>query len=189
MTNPTEKTTKLTTAELKANHAKLRDEAKAAHDPATGKFTFETFADYKTAYNVEWDFAHPDPKDALVETGAVLKVVDEALVATGEAGAVVQKEVTVSKMSLARAIFAAELVEKGAAGLVRKDILKRFQVEAGCTPAGANTYYNTLRDENNLVHHKTAAPVISTPPMPTTVEVVEQDEEDVGAELGNPLSY
>jgi hypothetical protein len=188
MTNSTEKATKLTTAELKASHAALRDAAKSNHDPANGKFTYESFADYKNAYNVTWDFANPDPKDALVDTSTVLQVVDDALVAVGEAGEVTNKEATVSKMSLARAIFAEELKEKGAAGLVRKAILSRFVVEAGCTPAGANTYYNTLRDENGLVHHKKDAPVILAP-MPTTVVDADLTEEDVGTELGNPASY
>lgn len=145
---------KMTNAELKAAYAVLKETAKAAHDPATGKFTYETFADYKTRYNIQWDLAHPNPKDALPSTDEVLKTVNNAIGATTSTIVTTTATAGASKMSLAKAIFAAELAEKGAAGLVRKHILTRFQAEAGCTPAGANTYYNTCREKAGLVNHK-----------------------------------
>jgi hypothetical protein len=156
MTNLNTTEIKLTNAELKANYAKLRDDAKLAHDMTSGTFKYPSFAEHKSAYNIAWDFAHPNDKDALVvdTTPSILEVIDSALGATSAAKKENVEGGKVSKMSLARAIFAEELKEKGAAGLVRKVILARFAIEAGCTPAGANTYYNTLRDENGLVTHK-----------------------------------
>jgi hypothetical protein len=140
--------------ELKAAYAVAKEEAKLAHDPLAGKFKYETFAEYKTAYNAKWELAHPNDKDALPSTDAVLQTADDASAAVGAAVAAVKAEGTVSKMTLAKAIFQAEFDTKGAAGLVRKDILKRFIAEAGCTAAGANTYYNTIRDKAGLVNHK-----------------------------------
>ena len=171
MTKPTENNSttseavveevKLTTAEIKAAYAVAKEEAKAVYeeakalDPSIDKFKFPTQAEYKSAYLIKWDLDHPNDKDALVpSTDAVLAVVDDAIDATTTAVATVKQEGTVSKMALARAIFAEELAAKGVAGLVRKDILKRFQDEAGCKEKGANTYYNTCRNEHGLVVHK-----------------------------------
>jgi hypothetical protein len=83
-----------------------------------------------------------------------MDVIGAAMVSAGAAKEKTESTGKVSKMALARSIFAEELAAKGAAGLVRKDILARFMVEAGCTAAGANTYYNTLRDTAGLVKHK-----------------------------------
>lgn len=147
---------KLSTAELKVAYAVIKNEAMAAHDPAAGKFVFSpTWPEYKTQYNIQWELAHPNDKDALVlNTDTVLAVVDDAIDATSTALVVAKAEGAPSKMSLAKAIFDAELAAKGVAGLSRKDILKRFVEEAGCTRAGANTYYNTVRDKAGLVNHK-----------------------------------
>lgn len=154
--NTIETEVKLTTAELKAAYAALKEEAKLAHalakeeDATLGKFTFQSLADYKNDYNIKWELAHPNDKDALPSTDAVLSIVDTAI----DAVANVKAEAGTSKMALARAIFAEELKAKGPTGLVRKDILKRFFDEAGCTLTGANTYYNTCRSENGLVKSK-----------------------------------
>lgn len=145
---------KLNKDELRAAYAVAKEEAKAVHDPLQGKFKYETFAEYKTAYNAKWELAHPNDKDALPSTDAVLQIADDASAAVGAAVVAVKQEGAVSKMTLAKAIFQAEFDAKGAAGLVRKDILKRFIAEAGCTTAGANTYYNTIRDKAGLVNHK-----------------------------------
>lgn len=151
-TNETIVEVKLTKAELQAQYAVLREEAKAAHDPMAGKFHFQTAAEFKNAYNVAWDLNHPNEKDALSSTEQVLQIVDDAVDTTTQS--VVNTKETASKMFLATAIFNAELKSKGLAGLVRKDILTRFINEANCTKAGANTYYNTIRDKAGLVKHK-----------------------------------
>ena len=144
----------MTKEELKAAYAVAKEEAKLAHDPLAGKFKYETFAEYKTSYNAKWELAHPNDKDVLPSTDVVLQIADDASAAVGIAVTTVKAEGTVSKMTLAKAIFKSEFDVKGATGLVRKDILKRFIAEAGCTIAGANTYYNTIRDKAGLVNHK-----------------------------------
>jgi len=63
---------------------------------------------------------------------------------------VINQEVKITKSSIAKNIFEEELV----VGLVRKTVLSRFMSEAGLTAAGANTYYNNLRDKHGLVNHK-----------------------------------
>jgi len=148
LTIPTVTEVKLTKAQLQAEYAVLREAAKAAHDPLIGKFVCMTAAEFKTEYNIAWDLAHPNDNDAL-PTAAVLQIVDGAV----DAVVVAKAEGAPSKMALAKAIFAGELTTKGVAGLVRKDILARFIAEAGCTKAGANTYYNIVRNNNGLVVH------------------------------------
>lgn len=141
--------TKMTRKVLKAQYAALKDAAKAE-----GK-TFETWAEYATAYDAQWDLAHPNAKDALVavSTDQVLAAVDGALAATVTASATVKAEGAVSKAKLAEAIFKAEFDTKGAAGLVRKDIMARFIAEVGLTKPGANTYYQNLRTKFKLVNN------------------------------------
>ena len=145
---------KLTRKALKAQYAAQKEAAKAE-----GK-TFETWAEYAIAYDAQWDLAHPNAKDALVAvtTDQVLAAVDGAIAATVTASATVKAEGTVSKAKLAEAIFKAELDAKGAAGLVRKDIMARFKMPvadggAGLTQAGANTYYQNARAKFKLVNN------------------------------------
>ena len=58
----------------------------------------------------------------------------------------------VDKMAKARAIFAECLALPTMPA--RKDILVRFQNEAGCTKAGSATYLQILKEKNGLVQHK-----------------------------------
>lgn len=92
-----------------------------------------------------------DVSQVSVET--VMAKIEDAVakVETAQAAAVVQT--TVSKSKLAEAIFLAELAKQKETGIamVRKDILKRFIKEAGCTDKGANTYYQNLRGKHGLV--------------------------------------
>lgn len=183
-TNPTP-ATKLTNVELKAEYALKKDAAKEHHDPSDGKFDFPTFSSYKSQYYINWDLTHPLDEDALVpSTTTVLKVVESAIDTLDDTEEQLTKEVKVSKLSLARTIFAQEFQAKGESGLVRKDILSRFISEAGCTIAGANTYYNTLRSEYNLVRH--TAPVVRQT-TPTTLEIVQVDQEYQHIEMDNSI--
>lgn len=61
-------------------------------------------------------------------------------------------EVKVSKAGQAREMFKAALAEAIANGteVVRKELMTRFQTELGMSKAGANTYYQNLRDEFHL---------------------------------------
>ena len=56
------------------------------------------------------------------------------------------------KMSKAAAIFAECMAQSPVPA--RKDILARFQAEAGCTKAGAGTYLQILKGRAGLVQHK-----------------------------------
>lgn len=98
-----------------------------------------------------------------VSTEEVTTTVQAAIVATDTASATTaaEKEVVLSKMHYARIIFKAHLdaVDGDGSKLVRKDIMAQFQqpIEQGgasCKKAGANTYYQNLRDEFGLVTHK-----------------------------------
>lgn len=149
---------KLTNTELKAVYAAKRDAAKEAHDLTSGTFKYESYAQFKNQYLIDWDFAHPLDKDALevAPTPTVLDIINAATKATKATTTTTIKQQDgnkVSKMHLAKVIFAQEIQEKGASGLVRKHILSRFMMEAGCTAAGANTYYNTIRSAHGLVKH------------------------------------
>ena len=159
-------TVKLSTQELRAQYAVTVEEQKEAHaaakelDPTLGKFKVaQTWAEYKTAYNIAWDLEHPNEKDALVpetttSTDVVLQVVTGAIDAAGTALVAIDNLATLSKAGMCRAIFDAELAEKGVAGLVRKDIINRFKAEVHISPACANTYYQNIRDKKGLVNHK-----------------------------------
>lgn len=144
---------RLTNAQLKHDYEVERDAAKVVHDPLHGKFSFQTWMEYKTNYNIAWDLAHPNQRDALPSTDVVLNTVNAALTTATTTTATVKADGTKSKSQLAQAIFQQELDEKGAAGLVRKDIIARFMTEAGLTKPGANTYYQNIRDKHHLVKH------------------------------------
>lgn len=75
----------------------------------------------------------------------------ETVVAKVEVAAEVV-EVKVSKAGQAREMFKIALAEATANGteVVRKDLMTRFQTELGMSKAGANTYYQNLRDEFHL---------------------------------------
>lgn len=78
-------------------------------------------------------------------------VTTETVVAKVEVAAEVV-EVKVTKAGQAREMFKTALAEATANGttLVRKDLMTRFQTELGLSKAGANTYYQNLRDEFHL---------------------------------------
>ena len=57
-----------------------------------------------------------------------------------------------AKMAKAAAIFADCMAQSPVPA--RKDILARFQAEAGCTKAGSATYLQILKAKNGLVQHK-----------------------------------
>lgn len=61
-------------------------------------------------------------------------------------------EVKVTKAGQARAMFKEALEKATAEGgqVVRKDLMTRFINELGLSKAGANTYYQNLRDEFHL---------------------------------------
>lgn len=94
--------------------------------------------------------------DVQAELKPVMAKVDEAIetVNTAQAAAVVTT--TVSKSKLAQAIFDAELAKQTETGvaMVRKDVIKRFIDEAGLSKAGANTYYQNIREKRGLVTKK-----------------------------------
>lgn len=100
--------------------------------------------------------AQLDDAANLPTTEQVLATVEEAIdnVNTAQAAAVVAT--TVSKSKLAQAIFADELAKQTATGtaMVRKDVLARFMNEAGLSKAGANTYYQNIREKAGLVTKK-----------------------------------
>lgn len=95
-----------------------------------------------------------DASQVSVET--VMNKIDDAIVVVEGAQAAAVVQTTVSKSKLAEAIFLAELAKQQETGvaMVRKDILKRFVAEAGCTDKGANTYYQNLREKHGLVAKK-----------------------------------
>lgn len=79
------------------------------------------------------DFEKEDTDAYLHVTGTVENIIEQPVV--------VQYN---SKMDHARAIYNRELL-KGP--VVRKHLIQMFIKEAGCTPAGASTYYQTLNSK------------------------------------------
>ena len=57
-----------------------------------------------------------------------------------------------AKFTKARAIFTECMAQSPVPA--RKDILARFQAEAGCTKAGSATYLQILKGRAGLVQHK-----------------------------------
>lgn len=102
--------------------------------------------------------ASPAP---VVDTAEVLEKVDEAIATATAAKVVATADTGEKKASYARAIFIEELEKQAKTGvvMVRKDVLKRFQMPiseggASCTEKGANTYYQNLRKKYGLVAAK-----------------------------------
>ena len=94
----------------------------------------------------------------VITPAAVLAKVDDAIDTVQTAQAAAVTNTGVSKSKLAQAIFAEELAKQTSTGvpMVRKDVIARFIAEAGLSKAGANTYYQNIRDKNGLVQHKAA---------------------------------
>lgn len=69
--------------------------------------------------------------------------------------------VVVSKASLARSIWDAELAAQTASGVAmsRKAIVDRFVAEAGLTLKGARTYFQNFREKANMVVKRSDAVV------------------------------
>ncbi|RWZ83506.1 MAG: hypothetical protein EO766_17630 [Hydrotalea sp. AMD] len=91
----------------------------------------------------------------------------------GSAAPVVKAGSTeVPKTTLARRVFA----RHAATGtLVRKNIINEFQSEAGCTPAGANTYYANIMAEYKKDHVGFMAKYYVVPTAETTEESTSVD--------------
>ena len=88
----------------------------------------------------------------MAKKNQVVNVTSTSAVETAGNSENVVTVVAVDKMAKARAIFAECMgMEKMPA---RKDILARFQAEAGCTKAGSATYLQILKAKNGLVQHK-----------------------------------
>lgn len=95
----------------------------------------------------EWIKEQPDERLEEIQSREIIDQIDETIKVNR---VVINQEVKVTKSSLAKVIFEEEMK----VGLVRKTVLGRFMNEAGLTVAGANTYYNNLRDKHGLVNHK-----------------------------------
>ncbi len=101
----------------------------------TSKRDMELDIDYSNSINVEEVVDSSVVIDSTNNTSVIHKVVD------------VDNKKKVSKLEVARGIYSRE-VSKGIANKTvpsRKDIIKLFISEAGCTTAGAATYYNTIK--------------------------------------------
>lgn len=86
------------------------------------------------------------------------------------------KETVVSKSSIARAIF----LEEKPKGTARKDILARFESEAGLTKAGAATYFANYSAA--VKQGKLKLPTVST-----EVEEIQSEDLEAAAELHDAI--
>ena len=99
-------------------------------------------------------------------------------------------EAPVSKASIARQIFA----EGKATGMLRKDIIKLFQSQAGLTPAGAATYYANFMEkwkkenpEQVIKSAPVVTPVNAIPNVGTEADEIDQSELEAAAALYDKL--
>jgi len=79
----------------------------------------------------------------------------QATAETTENATVIVTAAAEGKMSKAAVIFAECMAQSPVPA--RKDILARFQAEAGCTKAGSATYLQILKGRAGLVQHKAKA--------------------------------
>ena len=102
----------------------------------------------------DWLSEQTEERLVSIQASATVDSVIDAIDTTVQAASVIIKQpTTLSKAAIAKQIFEEELAT---GTLVRKNILARFKSEANLTQAGANTYYNNLREKHNLVVHRTA---------------------------------
>ena len=139
-----------------------------------------TFNEFKIAY-----LAAQEQEAAVALSGAngilgaveVLEVVEGAIAVVDAALAIVVAVKEISKAELSRAIFTEELAKQVETGveMVRQTVLNRFIAEAGCTKAGANTYFHNCRKANGLVGVVKVAKVVAEPIAETVAQTVAVD--------------
>lgn len=120
-----------------------------------------TFKDWYAAKKAALAAAETVVTTQEAETAPISEVVETiqtAVEATTEVEPETEAAVKLSKAALAKSVFDEETCKAGGVlKLVRKNVLQRFMAEVGLTKAGANTYYQNLRDKAGVVDHLKAA--------------------------------